>query len=138
VIDDLTDQTQQTELAELTAEVERHLLEAHLAPAQRETLRRWGWFDVPWPEQVLVLRVSATRSPAVEAYQPCPPGARRREPEAPPGAYLFSWDLAARQSSPDSGPLRYRCSRDAPLAWARLVLEAHRRGVLKELLEGPA
>ena len=77
---------------------------------------------------MLVLRVSATRSPAVEAYQPCPPGARRREPGAPPGAYLFSWNLDAQQSSPDPGPLRYRCSREAPLARARLVLEAHRRG----------
>jgi hypothetical protein len=133
-LDDLTD---------LAVAVERHLLEAQLAPAQRETLRRWGWFDLPWPEQVLVLRVSATRSPAVEAYQPVPPGARPAAPGAPPGTHLCSWDLRdlhARRLSraPRPLPLRSRCSRAAPLARARLVLEANRRGVLKDLLEGAA
>jgi hypothetical protein len=126
---------------DLASAVEWHLLEAQLAPAQRETLRRWGWFDVPWPEQVVVLRVFATSSPAVEAYQPRPHGARRAVPGASPGAYLVSWDLHAlddRCPSPTAGPLRYRCSRASPLARARLVLEAHRRGVLKDLLEGTA
>jgi hypothetical protein len=126
---------------DLASAVEWHLLEAQLAPAQRETLRRWGWFDVPWPEQVLVLRVSATRFPVVEAYQPGPQDARRAVPGAPPGAYLVSWDLHALDDqcpSPSAGPLRYRCSRASPLARARLVLGAHRRGVLKDLLERTA
>ena len=110
-VDDLDD------LTDLAVAVERHLLEARLAPAQRETLRRWGWFDLPWPEQVLVLRVSATRSPAVEAYQPVPPGARPGAPGAPPGVHLCSWDLRAlhaRRPSRAPRPLRYRCSRAAP------------------------
>ncbi len=125
-------------IEDLGAAAERYLLEAQLAPGQRETLRRWGWFDLPWPEQVLVLRVSATRFPAVEAYQPRPPGARRAA-GATPGAYLCSWDLRdldIQRPSPTAGPLRYHCSRAAPLARARLVVEAYRRGVLKDLLEG--
>ena len=118
---------------DLASAVEWYLLEAQLAPAQRETLRRWGWSDLPWPEQVLVLRVSATRFPVVEAYQPCPHGARRAVPGAPPAptsspGTCTPWTTSAPPRP--RGPCATAAPRASPLGPVPAGAEAHRGGGL--------
>jgi hypothetical protein len=123
--------------ASLETAVERHLLLAALGPTQRESLLRHGWFDLPWPEQLLVLRVHTRLLPTVDAYQP----AHQYQPAdaGQQGTYLTSWDLRALAHPVHQAGQRaahaFRVSRPAPLALARLVLEARRRGALRPLLE---
>jgi hypothetical protein len=68
-MDDLLDSDRVRD-SPLLADVERYLLLSLLTPAQRVSERRYGWFALPWPEMVLVLRVHTRAVPTVDAYQP--------------------------------------------------------------------
>src|SRR6476469_4434488 len=103
----------------LLVDVERHLLVAELSSRQAATVRLHGWFDLPWPEQHLVLRVNTRRFPTVDAYQPPPalppatagsppvatdttvaPASRRRF-AASTATYLCSFDVRSIERSSD-------------------------------------
>jgi hypothetical protein len=123
----------------LVEAIERHLLIAALPPEQARSAELQGWFDLPCPQHWLVLRVHADRMPTVDAYQ-----AQRllggraadgtsRDGWAPAG-YLCSWDVRGVRRSRD-GRLEFAGSAATPTGYARRVWEAHRRGVLWELLE---
>ena len=130
----------------LAFSVERHLLLATLDANQRASVAHCGWFDLPWREQCLVLRVHTQQVPTVDAYQP----ERRPSPtrDRRPGTYLCSWDLralpGATAGANDGGAghdgqaapaYEFRSSRTEPLTLARLVMEAWRRGAVRHLLE---
>jgi hypothetical protein len=122
----------------LSEAIERHLLEAVLSRRQRATWQRHGWFELVWPEQYLVLRVHPQRPATVDAFQMSAwstPG--RCGADSPADTYLVSWDLdgAFAGDTLAAGPAVFRCPSPTPLAVARLVCEAHRRGVLRHLLE---
>lgn len=131
---------------DLLEALERHLLKAVLQPCQAQSVEELGWFDLPWPEQLLVLRIYTDRIPTVDAYQ----AARACVAEA--GAvgggaesgmhgggwvaatYLCSWDVRRVRRSRDRH-VRVAALADTPTGYARRVFEAHRRGVLREFLE---
>ena len=128
----------------LSEAVERHLFEAALTRRQRATWRRHGWFELLWPEQLLVLRVHAP-SPAgaagpttVDAFQMSAWSAPGRCGADPPAdTYLVSWNLdgAFARGALAAGPAAFHCPAPTALAIARLICEAHRRGALRHLLE---
>jgi hypothetical protein len=126
--------------------IERHLFEAVLTRRQRITWRRHGWFELLWPEQLLVLRVHAPHPAGaagptpttVDAFQMSAWSAPGRCGADPPAdTYLVSWDLAGAfaRGALAAGPATFRCPAPTPLAIARLICEAHRRGALRHLLE---
>src|SRR6266542_6551195 len=147
---------QATPASALHEEVERHLLLAALDPRQRESVRAHGWFLFDWPQQVLVLKVHALRTPTVDAYQapplhpPLDPVLfEHDDPEAlfwhgaswservlaaqPRPVYLCSFDVRAARRAVDA-PLDFRRVSATPAGMARLVCEAMRRGELDRLL----
>jgi hypothetical protein len=123
--------------------LERHLLKAALAPEQAASVEVFGWFELPWPAQWLVIRVHADRVPTVDAFQarpesPAHPGRATSAGAAGarwvPVAYLCSWDVRAVRRSQD-GRVVFETRASTPAGYARRVLEAHRRGALRDLLE---
>ena len=122
----------------LPAAIERHLLAAVLSRRQRATWQRHGWFELVWPEQYLVLRVHPRRPVTVDAFQMSAWGTPGRcAADSPADTYLVSWDLdgACAGETLAAGPAVFRCPSPTPQAVARLICEAHRRGVLQHLLE---
>jgi hypothetical protein len=122
----------------LPAAIEHHLLEAILTRRQRATWRRHGWFELVWPEQLLVLRVHPRPPATVDAYQMSAWSAPGRcGADSPADTYLVTWvlDGALAAGTITAGPAAFRCPSPTPLATARLICEAHRRGVLQHLLE---
>ena len=103
--------------------IEWHLLRAQLTPTQGRSLETHGWFDVVWRAQCLVLRVYADRFPTVDAHQL---GTR--------AGYLCSFDV--RSAAPlENERARFSGDSRSAAGAARRVMEAHRRGMLKTLLE---
>jgi hypothetical protein len=103
--------------------IDWHLLKAQLTPAQGRCLDKNGWFDLVWRAQWLVLRVYADRYPTVDAHQ--------LEMKA---GYLCSYDVRRVGETTKERP-RFPTFTDTPVGLARRVMEAHRRGTLKGLLE---
>jgi hypothetical protein len=145
----------------LIRRVERHLLLAHLTPTQRASVLARGQFVLPWPQQHLTLCIHLTRLPTVDAYQMPPKYHRSRGAPVPVGdlgdclgesgqawsylipgrtveadrreTYLCSFDVRAARFAPE-GPMEFRSLARSGVGWARLVMEAHRRGALAQLL----
>jgi hypothetical protein len=140
----------------LIRRVELHLLLAQLTQRQAASVRARGWFVLPWPEQHLTLCVHTTRLPTVDAYQ-MPP--KFRSAVALPAAlcsseeplawseltlgmslepdvrdvYLCSFDVRTARLGLE-GKMEFRTTARTGTAWARLVMEAKRRGALTPLL----
>jgi hypothetical protein len=115
------------------AQTEDLLLRRLLTPAQEGQVDAHGWFELPWPERRLVLRVHTERAPAVEAFALVPDtdsGGQRRAY----GPRLRAWDLAAAAQR-TARRLRLPLPRVSARRYARMVLEVHRRGVLHRLLD---
>ena len=106
--------------------IEWHLLKAQLRAGQVLTLERHGWFDIIWLRQFLILRVHTDTFPTVDLHQ--------LEMRA---TYLCSYDVGAISPTAQLAPVLSTFS-PTPLGAARLVLEAHRRDLLKPLLEACA
>jgi hypothetical protein len=134
---------------DLMAAVERHLLMTQLTDEQRLSVAARGWFALPWPEQRLILHVHTARVPTVDGYQarPVPRDlavATGLVSGAPEGStvwlantYHLSWDVRFTERSTAAGVTVPR-SATTPVGAARRVLVAHRRGLLRPLLEAAA
>jgi hypothetical protein len=144
----------------LIRRVELHLLLNQLTPAQRASVRAHGRFVLPWPQQHLTLCIHVTRLPTVDAYQMPPKYLRVGAAPAPvsdpddcleesgqawshlihghPASaerlerYLCSFDLRAARFALE-GQIEFRSLARSEVGWARLVMEAHRRGALAQL-----
>jgi hypothetical protein len=118
------------------AQTEDALLRRLLTPVQAAQVDAHGWFELPWPERRLVLRVHTAGVPAVEAYALAPATGLGGRPAAV-GPRLRRWDLAAAARLAARRlhlPLPHVSSR----RYARMVVEVHRRGALQRLLDAAA
>ena len=115
------------------AQTEDRLLRRLLTPAQEGQVDAHGWFELPWPERRLVLRVHTERPPAVEAFA-LVPGAAAGGHRTACGPRLRAWDLAAAAQR-TARRLRLPLPHVSARRYARMVLEVHRRGALQRLLD---
>lgn len=121
---------------QLLERAERMLLMSKLTPVQVRSLDEHGYFELPWPDQHRVLKVHTTRFPTVDSYYMRHRGITESwlgtgRHQWSIGAYLGSMDVRYVDSSVKE---QLPSTASTPSGFARLVLEAHRVGLLTQLL----